>query len=198
MIKGIVLLFVWLLVVPATCFSQVSAVYGSLRVVVEDQSGAMVPSAEITVRMAERNWVRKVSSTGEAGYFPALAPGDHTVAVSAEGFEPQQAEATVLLGHEGALRFVLQPGTRRERITVVAQSNAVDSYTIPVHTNVSGNEIHALPINQRSFLDFALLDSGLQRDTLRVHAVAVTSGFNVMGQRRENEFTSIGWRGSER
>ncbi|MGC8989699.1 MAG: hypothetical protein ACP5MD_06215, partial [Verrucomicrobiia bacterium] len=33
------------------------------------------------------------------------------------------------------------------------------------------------------FLDFALLDAGVQRDTLRVHAAAVTSGFNVLGQR---------------
>jgi len=105
------------------------------------------------------------------------------VVVGAEGFEPQAAKVRILLGHEAALRFVLKPGVRREEITVTASVGAVDSHTIPVHTHVNGTEIHGLPINQRSFLDFALLDAGLQRDTLRVHAVAVTSGFNVMGQR---------------
>jgi outer membrane receptor protein involved in Fe transport len=179
----VVILLFLIIGVPKTCFSQVSAVYGSLRVSVVDSTGAQVPSASITVRMPERNWARTASVTGESTYFPALAPGDYTVAVTAEGFDAQQSVVKVLLGHEAALRFVLRPGTHREEITVAAAASAVDSYTIPVHTHVSQAEIHGLPINQRSFLDFALLDSGLQRDTLRVHAVAVTSGFNVMGQR---------------
>lgn len=179
----VVLFLLLILAVPETCFSQVSAVYGSLRVAVADSSGATVPSASITVKMPERNWARTASVTGESTYFPALAPGDYTVAVTAEGFDAQQSVVKVLLGHEVALRFVLHPGTHREEITVTATSGAVDSYTIPIHTHVSQAEIHGLPINQRSFLDFALLDSGLQRDTLRVHAVAVSSGFNVMGQR---------------
>jgi hypothetical protein len=134
--------------------------------------------------MAETNWSHTMTvGTSGPARFPALTPGEYSVTVTAKGFEPQQSMVRILLGHEAALRFVLRPGTRREQVTVVAQDSVVDSYTIPIHTHVSGAEIHNLPINQRSFLDFALLDSGLQRDTLRVHAVAVTSGFNVMGQR---------------
>ncbi len=179
----VVLLLLLIFWGSAGCLSQVSAVYGSLRVSVVDSSGASMPSASITARMPERNWARTAAVTGESTYFPALVPGDYTVVVTANGFDAQQSTVKVLLGHEAALRFILRPGTHREEITVAATSSAVDSYTIPVHTHVSQAEIHGLPINQRSFLDFALLDSGLQRDTLRVHAVATSSGFNVMGQR---------------
>jgi len=165
------------------CYGQVSSTYGSLRISVLDASGAQAPGASVEVRMKERNWTRTIPVAGESAHFPALPPGEYRVTVAAEGFDTIQADVRVLLGHEAAYGFVLQPGSRRERITVVAQAGAVDSYTIPVHTHVSDGEIHGLPINQRNFLDFALLDSGLQRDTLRVHAVAGTSGFNVLGQR---------------
>jgi hypothetical protein len=64
-----------------------------------------------------------------------------------------------------------------------APESAIDAATVPVHHHVPSSQIEALPINQRKALDFALLDSSVQHDTLRVHAVANTSGFNVMGQR---------------
>jgi hypothetical protein len=172
-----------LLAVSIVCHGQVSAVHGSLRVAVMDPSGAFIPEASITAKMAETNWSHTLVVGSEGARFPALTPGEYAVTVTAQGFEPQQSAVRILLGHEAAMRFVLRPGTHREQVTVVAQGSTVDSYTIPIHTHVSATEIHNLPINQRSFLDFALLDSGLQRDTLRVHAVAVTSGFNVMGQR---------------
>lgn len=181
--KEFTLLHLLLFLSAASCAGQVSAIYGSLRVSVVDASGAHVPDASVEVRMAARQWSRSVKVTGEFVYVAGLAPGDYTVTVSAEGFDAQQAAATVLLGHEAALRFVLHPGTHREQITVEATAGEVDSYTIPVHTHVNSTEIHGLPINQRTFLDLALLDAGLQRDNLRVHAVAVSSGFNVMGQR---------------
>lgn len=172
-----------LMVLPVLCYGQVSAVHGSLRVDVTDSSGAVIPDASITATKEETNWSHTLTSGGDAARFAALTPGEYSVTVAAKGFETQRAAVQILLGREAALRFSLRPGAHREQITVAAQSGAVDAYAIPIHTHVSGTEIHTLPINQRSFLDFALLDSGLQRDTLRVHAVAVTSGFNVMGQR---------------
>ncbi len=182
--SNIAFLFLFVILgVPATGFSQVSAVSGSLRVTVADGSGAPLPNASVTVRMPERNWERTTFMTGEPAYFPALAPGDYTVSVTAEGFDAQQSAVKILLGQEGNLRFFLRPGTHREEITVTATASAVDINTIPIHTHVSQAEIHGLPVNQRSFLDLALLDSALQRDTLRVHAVAGSSGFNVTGQR---------------
>lgn len=182
--RSIVIAYQFLLLATAgPILAQVSSIYGSLRVAVVDATGARVPGAAIAVTMPERSWTRTATATAESTFFPALAPGEYSVAVTAAGFDAQQSVVKILLGHEAALRFVLRPGTHHEEITVTASAGAVDSYTIPIHTHVNATEIHGLPINQRSFLDFALLDAGLQRDTLRVHAVAVTSGFNVMGQR---------------
>ena len=181
-------LFVWLILSAASghaALGQVSSVYGSLRVSVADISGAQVPNSLVTVRLPQRNWSRSALTTSSgAVYFPALTPGDYVVSVALNGFEPQEAAVKIMLGHEAVLRFSLRPAAPREEVTVTAAaSEGVDSYTIPIHTHVNATEIQGLPINQRNFLDFALLDSAIQRDTLRVHAVAGTSGFNVAGQR---------------
>jgi hypothetical protein len=164
---------------------QVSAVYGGLRVSITDATGGRLPGARVEIRMLDRNLGRE-ATTGHDGsvYFPALAPGEYVVSAKAADFARQEARTRILLGHEASLEFRLQLETQREQVTVsAAASGEVDSYTIPVHTHVNAAEIDGLPVNQRNFLDLALLDSGLQRDTLRVHAVAVTSGFNVLGQR---------------
>ena len=176
-----VLLFIALLLAEL-CHAQVSSIYGSLRISVVDATGSSVPGSSIEVTTVERNWRRLIEGSDSA-YLPALMPSDYKVVARAEGFEPATASVRVLLGHETALRLVLQPLTRREVIAVTAQAEVVDSYTIPVQTHISNQEIQGLPVNQRNFLDFALLDAGVQRDTLRVHAAAVTSGFNVLGQR---------------
>ena len=164
--------------------AQVSSVYSSLRVSVVDPTNAAVPNATVMVHLPSRNWSRQ-TLTGPAGdaHFPALVPGDYTVTVVAPNFVRQEASVSLFLGHEAAIKIMLQLEAQRRQVTVTAIPGGVDSYAIPVHTDVTRAEIQALPINQRNFLDFALLDSGLQRDTLRVHAVAVSSGFNVMGQR---------------
>jgi hypothetical protein len=135
--------------------------------------------------LLDRNWNQE-SLTGPMGdaHFPALVPGHYRVTALAAGFARKEASIEVLLGHEASLQLVLELAARPQQVTVTASRyGGTDSYTIPIHTHVNTGEIHGLPINQRNFADFALLDSGLQRDTLRVHAVAATSGFNAMGQR---------------
>jgi len=168
--------------------AQVPSTHGGLKVTVRDQTGAVITGATVVVKLLARNWSQKTTTDGNGeALFPGLLPGDYAVSVSAPDLTPETANVTVLLGHQAALSFELVPVAVREEITVTAPTEApVDSSTIPVHTHISNSEINQLPINQRNYLDFSLLDSSIQRDTLRVHAVAVTSGFNVMGQRPRN------------
>ena len=156
-------------------FGQTSSTHGSLRVSVLDPTGAAIPDANVEVRLTKRNWTRSARTCRDGGaYLADLPPGEYTVQVDASNFESQVTQVEILLGHETSLRLMLDLATMTEQVTVIAAAaSSVDSLTIPVQTHVGALEIQGLPINQRSFLDFALLDSALQRDSLRVHAGCV-------------------------
>jgi outer membrane receptor protein involved in Fe transport len=174
-----------LAIVPELAKAQLASTTGSLVVLVTDISDAAVPGATVQVTHLEHNWSRtlQTDALGRA-IFSTLSPGGYKVSASCEQFTSQTTPLTVLLGHSATLRVRLQPAALYDSITVsAATEGAVDSATTPVHYHIPRKNIEGFPINQRNALDFALLDSSLQRDTLRVHAVANTSGFNVMGQR---------------
>jgi hypothetical protein len=116
-----------LLAVSIVCHGQASAVHGSLRVAVMDPSGAFIPEASITAKMAETNWSHTLVVGSEDARFPALTPGEYAVTVTAQGFEPQQSAVRILLGHEAPMRFGLRPGTHREQVTVGAQGSTAES-----------------------------------------------------------------------
>jgi hypothetical protein len=165
--------------------SQLSSTHGSLAVTAIDSSGAVIVGAQVDVTHLGRGWSRSLH-TDQVGraLFAALQPGHYEVAIDAPNFSPVRSEVDILLGHEASLRFTLHPAALHESITVTGPSaDSIDAATTSIHSHIDTSRIEGLPINQRNFLDFSLLDPGIQRDALRVHAVANTSGFNVMGQR---------------
>jgi len=185
LLTGMFLVVMGLLSLSRPGVAQVPSIYGSLSVMVHDTTGAVVPGALVEVTLLEHNQTWSISSNGAGrAFFPNLQPGDYKISVSAPRMNPQTSKLTILLGHRISLNFTLAPATLKEEVTVTAPTqNPVDASALAVHTNVTSSEIKSLPINQRNFLDFSLLDSAIQRNTLHVHAVANTSGFNVMGQR---------------
>lgn len=169
----------------AAARAQLSATTGSLLVSARDTTDAAIPGAAVTVTHVERNWslTLRTDTSGQV-LFSTLQPGEYEVLVSREQFTPQKARVRILLGHNAQANFRLELAAVRSTVTISATPEfAIDAATVPVHHHVPAKQIEALPINQRKALDFALLDSSVQPDTLRVHAVANTSGFNVMGQR---------------
>jgi hypothetical protein len=165
--------------------AQLSATTGTLIVAARDVTDAAIPGADVTVTHTGRNWTLtlKTDTSGRA-VFSTLQPGEYEVLISREQFATQRATFEILLGHNARADFRLEPAAVKSTVTVSATpESAIDAATVPLHHHVSAKQIGMLPINQRKALDFTLLDSSVQPDTLRVHAVANTSGFNVMGQR---------------
>ncbi len=180
-----VVISILLAIMVGTAQAQLSATTGSLLVTARDITDAAIPEADVTVTHVERNWALTLrTDTSGRALFSTLQPGEYEVSVFREQFTSQKAKVEILLGHNARADFRLEPAAVKSTVTVCATpESAIDAATVPLHHHVSSKQIEALPINQRKALDFALLDSSVQLDTLRVHAVANTSGFNVMGQR---------------
>jgi outer membrane receptor protein involved in Fe transport len=137
----------------------------SIRGVVRDASG---PLAEATVEaVGTQSGFRHSSTTGPQGRFSlaGLAPGLYTLTVSSGAYSPQSRTVQVLIGQDVEAEFVLSPSeVFTEDVTVVgdAVQLLVETRTSEIATNVTPQQMEALPQNSRNFLNLAALAPGVR------------------------------------
>lgn len=90
----------------APALAQTSA--GTVRGTVRDQSGGVVPGAEVTLTNAATG-VERRTLTNETGFyvFPALTPGSYRIAVESPGMRKFEASLTVQVQQAAAVDAVL-------------------------------------------------------------------------------------------
>src|SRR5580704_12253462 len=72
---------------------------GSLRGLVQDASGAAVPSAKIVAQAADSSFQREVLSDDRGGFrIEDLLPGTYRLAVNAKGFAEARSDVKVVVG----------------------------------------------------------------------------------------------------
>src|SRR5258706_8927552 len=91
---------VTLLLLTAHCLlptASAQSATATLSGTVEDQNGAVVPGASVTVSNTATSLERRVT-TNDQGYFtvPLLPPSTYTVRAEHQGFAPVQIEKVVL------------------------------------------------------------------------------------------------------
>ncbi|HEX2271312.1 MAG TPA: carboxypeptidase regulatory-like domain-containing protein [Pyrinomonadaceae bacterium] len=127
---------------------------------VTDSTGALVPSASVTVVNDETKMERK-ATTGEDGSYTItnLVPGTYTLTVEVANFKRYVQTALVLNARDRrAINVTLEAGTIGEMVTVTSQEAGVlDSPT--TQALVSNAQIVELPLNNRNFI--RLLEAGI-------------------------------------
>jgi hypothetical protein len=170
-----------------------AAVTAELHVTVKDPKGAVVKTASVTVRNAARNIERATSTNTDGQYaFLLLPPGDYTVTVQAQGFAKLVAEnVRVTVGQLAELPVTLQLATVSETVTVSSEAAMVETQRSSATTTIDQENIENLPINGRNYINFALTDSKLARDTAPSIGAAPTSGINFGGQRARSNLVNV-------
>src|SRR5262245_59895038 len=122
-----------------------------------DQSGAVLPGVTVTLTEETTGLVRTVI-TNEAGRWvlPALQPGRYTIKAELSGFQTQnRAGVVVNVGQAITLNLTLPVGTLSDQVTVSAEAPLVEVTRSDVGTNITGQNIEALPTAGRQ--QYALL-----------------------------------------
>lgn len=138
----------------------------TIRGKVTDATGNGVGNAEINAVSVTTGFVNTVTSAPDGAYvLGGLRPGVYNVVVAASGSEPLQRELEVRVGQTIDLDFQLT-GTLvvSEAITVVGNQLA-DTKATEIGTNVTPQQIEALPQSDRNFLNFAELAPGITMST---------------------------------
>jgi hypothetical protein len=173
-------------------FAQ-GAATGDLHVTVKDQKGSIVPNATVTVRDQARAFLRSTNTNVEGEYrLLALPPGTYTIRVEAPGFAAAEAEnQAVTVGQMRGLPITLSVAGTKEIITVTSESEQVETQRSSSTDTITEQRIENLPINGRNYINFAMTDSRLARDTAPSIGAAPTSGVNMSGQRARSNLVNV-------
>ncbi|WP_419805496.1 carboxypeptidase regulatory-like domain-containing protein [Terriglobus sp.] len=170
---------------PAAFYGQaVSVNGGSIQGTITDPSGAIVPNAEIELRSVDQGTTRTLHTDG-AGYYVIgpLNPGDYKLLITAPGFQRTEVTTRILTGTATPGNFKLTVGQSTETVEVSTGAVQVNTDQPGVSDVITREQIAALPVNGRNFLDLAQIEPGvqLQNGTVFDPTKAGYTGISVNG-----------------
>jgi hypothetical protein len=159
---------------------------GSLRGVVQDNSSARIPSAEISVESAQSPLTRRIVAD-ERGEFRVddLPPGPYRIVVNAKGFAQARSDVRVPVSSVREVVVTLAPEAITQTVRVQAQASSITTQDIDAsgavrQTVVTSNDLERMPLAARSFANIAYLAPGTEpvepSDPTKARITAVSTG----------------------
>jgi hypothetical protein len=143
--------------------AQTTVGTGSIAGTISDPSKAVIGGAKIIItNVSTRQLINARSNSAGVFHSGALIPGDYRVQISAEGFNPAEKTATVLIGNTANLNMTLQVASGKEVVEVQGSALQVNTDQPTVQGVINEKQIQNLPVNGRNFLDLAQLEPGAQ------------------------------------
>jgi hypothetical protein len=180
----------------APVFGQ--AVSGTILGTVTDATGAVRPNAKVTAVNEGTGLSRTVNSGANGEYtFPSLPTGHYTVMAEETGFRTLSV-SNIELGVDQKVKvdLKLETGAISETMTVVGESPLLQTSSSELGTTVGNQQIEALPLNGRNFINLTRTVPGVLRgipganiDGAGSLAWRASASFSANGQRpRDNNF----------
>src|SRR5215475_7494728 len=154
---------------------------------IEDQTGAAVGGATVTVKSLETGATRIVT-TDETGNYRVLSlpVGPQEVRAEKSGFRAAvRTGVNLVVGQEGVVDLKLDIGQVAQEVTVSVDTPLVDATTANVSGLVGERQIKELPLNGRSFDNLITLNPGAINYTYKSPGTVTSQGntFSVAGRR---------------
>jgi hypothetical protein len=166
--------------------------------IVTDNTGAVIPGANVALVNEATQDTRVVKSNGEGLYsFPALLPSSYTIKVSAKGFEPKTLTGLVL--HAGDERsvpaFALAIGSETQTVTVEAAGEMIPQDNGARSDVLSSKDIENLALEGRDTTELlkvlpgaTTMSGGLTQNnptfsdlSISANESAIGNGINING-----------------
>jgi hypothetical protein len=172
----------------AICFGQTEAasIYGRIS----DQSGAVVPGAEVRLHNIDTN-VDLTRKTNQEGFYllPALKPGRYLMVITKRSFKTVTLkDITINVQDNISRNFSLEVGSASESVTVTAEGATINTTDATVSTVVDRQFAENLPMNGRSFQTLIELTPGV---VLTPSTPDSAGQFSVNGQRSSSNYWMV-------
>ncbi len=136
----------------------------SVRGVVQDQTGAVIPGAHIQLLNVDTGLAQDAVSDGDGSFhFEAIPRGNYKATASATNFASVAQDFPLAVSQIQALTFRLNPGSANTTVTVTEAAPIVNTSTSSVGTVIDVKQVSNLPLNGLNFSQLALLVPGVTR-----------------------------------
>ncbi len=154
-------LAVLLALVPAGAFGQ--GYYGTVSGAINDQSGAAIPGAKVTLIDQGKGYRFEASSDGTGRYlFQSVAPGLYTVTATVAGFEKSERTGIrVDVSANATADLALKVHSSTETVEVKSGTRQLEAQDATTGLVVDRNFINDLPLVDRYVMDLASLTPGV-------------------------------------
>ncbi|MEO6805161.1 MAG: carboxypeptidase-like regulatory domain-containing protein [Edaphobacter sp.] len=145
-----------------TAFTFAQSANTSLRGVVKDPTGALVPGAKITlVNNATGQSFSAVANSGGEYQLIQIPPAKYTITITATGFGAQTKTAELLVNQPATVNFSLSVTTTQEVLNVTAEAQTLNTTDATLGNSTNNATIQALPSETRNVPDILSLQPGV-------------------------------------
>jgi hypothetical protein len=119
---------------------------GGLTGVITDQSGAVLPNADVEIKDTRKGTLQSATTDREGIYrFFFLAPSAYTLTIAHEGFRKQSRVVNILLGPPGTLNVVLEVAKTSSEIIVIGEAPLIQAENGDTSTTINQRQIAEVP-----------------------------------------------------
>ena len=151
------------LLLAHTAWAQSEAVSAQLSGTVQDENGATVPNAKVTLTNPDVGFTREVTTADNGLYtFTLIPPGRYQLKVEKTGFNSfLQSNIVLAVGQSSTLNAQLQVGNVSQTVEVSAQAPVLNTGSADIGSEVSSKQAVELPLNIRNVYGLVELDSSV-------------------------------------
>jgi carboxypeptidase family protein len=181
---------------PVTLAAQ--SVSGTILGTVTDTSGSVIPNAKVTIVNEGTGLTRTVQSDSNGEFTaPQLPTGHYTVMAELTGFKTMTlSNIELTVDQRARIDLKLEVGAMTETVSVEATSPLLQTSSSELGTTVQAQQIEALPLNGRNFVNLTRTIPGVLRgipganiDGAGSLAWRASASFSANGQRpRDNNY----------
>lgn len=164
---------------------------GGIVGIVTDQTGAVVPNAQVTATNELTGVAYTPGHTDNSGYYviPALPEGTYTVSVEQRGFKTLRRSG-IHVGVDQNVRVDMQlaVGSNTQTVTVTEHVPLLNTESASISSQVTHTQIANLPISfGRNVLDFTVLGAG----NSSYHSPYGDNNYSINGSPAQTETTML-------
>jgi len=158
---------------------------GSIQGTIKDQTGAVIPKAQVTLKNEGTNLALTTTSGADGSYiFSPVKIGTYEVSAAAPGFTTTvQSHITLELQQQLVVDLVLKPGVVTQTVEVTGAPPPLQTQNASVGQVITSRDVNDLPLNGRNFTFLAQVVAGVNTPEADTRGNAASGAFSANGLR---------------